>query len=149
MISKERYVIDTNSIIFYFEKVFKQPCALSKRAQNIISEGFNYNSNILLVIPSIVFVEIQNKWFKTEEFAKTFYYEVYMRISESENIEVKPIEQEVLSNLKHIRGILSNHDIHDKLILASAIMLNCPLISTDGKIEEFVKTTKIIPSIIN
>ncbi len=149
MIIKQRYVIDTNSIIYYFENVFNQHSPLSNRAKKIIDQAFNYNSNIILIIPSIVIIEIHAKWFLNEEFARKFYYEVYLRIKNADNIEIKPIEEEVILNLEFIRDNLSNHDIHDKLILSSAIMLNCPIISTDSEIEKFVHNNKIIPGIIN
>ncbi len=94
-------------------------------------------------------MEIYEKWFISEEFARKFYYEVYIPIIGSPNIEIKPLEQEVIENLMRIRGSLSNHEINDKLILASAMMLNCPLITTDQDIITFVKENNVIPSIVN
>jgi PIN domain nuclease of toxin-antitoxin system len=148
MIIKKRYVIDTNAIIFYFSDVFNQSNGLSKRARAIISDGFKKDSEINLIIPSIVFVEIYKKWCKSEELSSQIYYEVYSKVIQCDNIEIKPIEKVVLMNLTRIGGILDHHEINDKLILAAAIMLECPIITTDRKIKQFVDQTKIIPMAI-
>jgi predicted nucleic acid-binding protein len=144
------YVIDTNALIFYFDSLFNQENRLSRKANNIISNAFSHRENsIKLSIPAIVFVEIYRKWLDTREFAQRFYYEVFLRCQESPNIEVRPLEAEVLFQLKKIRGSLQNHEINDKLILASAMVLECPLITFDGEITTFVNETRVIPQIIN
>jgi predicted nucleic acid-binding protein len=144
------YVTDTNSVIFYFSHVFEQPSKLSAKARQLFEHALNNSpSEIKLSIPSVVFVEIFDKWLINEEFAAKFHYEVFSAIVQSPNIEIKPIEREVLENLLKIGGSLSEHDIHDKLILASAMMLNCPLITTDSKIIESVNKYHVIPSIVN
>ena len=53
-------------------------------------------------------------------------------------MEIKAIEREVLENMC-IGAELANHEVHDKLILASAMMLQCPLITSDEKVIKFVK----------
>lgn len=142
----ERFVIDTSALIYYFHQLFVQDDKLSPQSKNIIDKAFSKSGDIILIIPSIVFVEIQSKWFNNEEFARKFYYEVFTKIKESPFIEIKPLEKEVLENLLHVDGILYKHDIHDKIIVASAIMLNSSIITTDKKIENFVKTSNLIPS---
>lgn len=144
------YVTDTNALIFYFSDVFEQASKLSYRASQLIECALQSSPcEIKLSIPSVVFVEIFDKWLNNEEFAAKFHYEVFNVIQQSPNIEIKPIEQEVLENMLKIGGNLSEHDIHDKLILASAMMLNCPLITTDSKVIEYVNKFRIIPAIIN
>ena len=144
------YVIDTNSLIYYFDSVFCDGSNLSAKAHKLIAKAFeSSDSEIKLSIPSVVFVEIFEKWLKSEEFARKFHYEVFELIDQSPNIEIKPIEQEVLENLECISGSLSNHDVHDKIILASAMMLNCPLITTDQAIIAYVAENKVIPAIVN
>ena len=100
-------------------------------------------------IPSVVFLEIFEQWIISEEFARKFHYEVYNIIIESPNIEIKPIEQEVLENLLEVRDNLSRHEINDKIIVASAMMLHCPIITTDPEIIKYVRKTPAIPSILN
>ena len=144
------FVSDTNAFVSYFNTVFNVHPILSAKAEDIFNCALSSTSDhIKLSIPSIVFVEIYAKWFTSEEFATRFYYEVYYPITNSPNIEIKPIEREVMENLLKIRGSLSHHEINDKLILASAMMLNCPLITTDNEIIKYVDNHKVIPSTIN
>lgn len=144
------YVIDTNGIISVFSRVFEQENLLSPRTTRIVERALlTYDTDVKLSIPSIVFVEIFEKWFNSEEFASKFHYEVFEVITRSPNIEIKPIEKEVLENLMCIEDELESHDIHDKLILASAMMLQCSLITTDTKITAYVNSTHIIPAAIN
>jgi PIN domain nuclease of toxin-antitoxin system len=143
------YVTDTNSLISYFDHVFKQRTYLSSKAKWIIRQAFdNPYGDVRLSIPSVVFIEIFEKWLKDEEFAAMFYYEVYKLIVDAPNIEIRPIEREVLEHLMQIGGILTKHEVHDKIILASAMTLKCPLISTDHMIISYVNESKIIPSVI-
>jgi hypothetical protein len=68
--------------IYYFEQVFEQPSMLSTRARKLIRQTFDTSSaEVKLSIPSIVFVEIFEKWFKSEEFAAKFHYEVFQMSS--------------------------------------------------------------------
>jgi len=103
---------------------------------------------VQLSIPAVVFVEVFEKWLNEEEFAAKFYYEVMSPILDSPNIEIKPIEREVLENMLTIGAELSEHDVHDKLILASAMMLQRPLITSDAKVIQFVRKYKVIPSVV-
>lgn len=144
------FVIDTNSLISFFQPVFGRPSLLSPRAKHLMGRAFRTEpDDIKISIPSIVFVEIFDKWLRNEEFAYKFHYEVFEVIRQSPNIEIKPVEREVLDNLLKIGGILANHDLHDKVILASAMMLQSPLITSDRKIIEYVEQTHIIPEVLN
>ena len=143
------YVIDTNALIYFYCDLFEQECRLSSKAIAIMRQGLSRNESLVrLSIPSVVFVEIYAKWLRDEEFAAKFYYEVFKPLTESPNVEVKPIEREVLENLISIGGILEKHEMHDKIILASAIMLKCRLISTDPVIEQYVADTGVIPAVL-
>ncbi len=144
------YVTDTNSLVSYFHDVFGRDSGLSAKARRIIMHALDSSpSGVGLSIPAVVFLEIFEKWFTDEEFARKFHYEIFEPIALSPNIEIKPIDQEVLENLLKIRGDLSHHDIHDKIILASAMMLQCPLITTDEAIIKYVTSHRVIPSIIS
>jgi len=144
------YVTDTDSIISFFHNIFGVPQRLSERARGMIAQALlTSSSEVKLSIPSVVFMEIFEKWFITEEFSEKLRYEVFEIVRRSPNIEIKPIEQEVLEKLLKIGGNLSRHDINDKIIVASAMMLNCPLITTDGEIIDYIRTTPDIPSVLN
>jgi predicted nucleic acid-binding protein len=144
------YVIDTSCLIAYFHEVFQGDLQLSSQVLRIINTALStQEGNIKLSIPSVVFIEIFEKWLRDEEFVRKFFYEVYTPIVQSPNIEIKPIDQEVLQALLSIRGELEHHDLHDKLILACAIMLGCQLITTDNKVTTYVNKTKVIPGVLN
>ncbi|MFC2122103.1 PIN domain-containing protein [Bacteroidota bacterium] len=140
------FVTDTSSLVSYFYTIFGAKQILSPKARRIIEEALqSSNSNIKLSIPSVVFIEIYDKWFVREEAARKLKYEFYEVIKQSPNVEIKPIEQEVLNNVLMIGDELTSHDIHDKIILASAIMLQCPLITTDTKLIDYIEKHKPIP----
>jgi predicted nucleic acid-binding protein len=145
----EIYVADTDAIIRYFHKIFGVSGGLSNRAISLIRQALRADtSEVKLSIPSVVFVEIFEKWFRDEEFARKLQYEVFEEILKSPNVEVKPIEQEVLEKLLTIGGNLSSHEINDKIIIASAMTLNCPIITTDSKIIEYVRNYGGIPPVV-
>jgi PIN domain nuclease of toxin-antitoxin system len=136
------YVIDTCCIIAYFKGVFHEDKEISSKTRELIKNALNQqDGDIKISIPSIVFIEIFEKWLIHEEFSRKFYYEVYIPLKESPNIEIRPLDQEILEMLIKIDGILINHDMHDKIILASAVALDCQLITFDKKIENYVEQT--------
>ena len=139
------YVTDTDSIISYFHKIFGVKQILTSKARQIISHALvTYPSITKLSIPSVVFIEIFDKWFTDDEKSRKLRYEFYEVIKQSPNIEIKPIDQEVLENLIVLEDELSNHDMHDKIILSSAIMLNCPIITTDRTFINYLRKHKTI-----
>ena len=150
------YVADTNSIISFFSNVFKDAPnyrsspQLSQKANRIIEQAVSSNiSEIRLTIPSIVFVEIYEKWLRTEEFSRKFYYNVFIPLRESNNIEIRSNDRETLESLIKIDGLLKHHDLHDKLILAAAMVLQATLITTENKIISYVQQQRVIPQILN
>ena len=143
------YVSDTNGLIHFFSEVFEQESQLSPQARSIYEQALlTYPGSVRLSIPGIVFVEIYEKWFTNDEFARRFHFEVSSRIVASPNIEIKPIEREVVEIVMSLEGNLANHEIHDKIILASAMMLECPLITSDQAIIEFNEEFNVLPAII-
>ena len=143
------YVCDTIAIIQYFDDVFEQGSKLSPRARAIMAEALcTAPGDVRLSIPSVVFVEVFEKWCRAAEFSRKFRYEVYQRVKESPNIEVKPIDREVVESVLEIGGNLASHDIHDKIVLACAITLNCRLITSDPEITTYNRTHRVIPDVI-
>jgi len=146
----KRFVVDTTSLISYFSDVFGQPSQISDDAINLIDRAFHEDS-IILIFPSVVFVEIFKKWFISEAKAALIRFEVLERIKNRGNMEIKPLEKEVLENFIKIQDIESNYnfDNHDKQVLASAMMLQCPLITSDLRLIRYNKIKKVIPKIIS
>lgn len=154
---KIRYVIDTNGLLSFFAGVFEdthgfdESPLISQKARNAIQEAvYSLEGGVLLSVPSIVFIEIYEKWLRSGEFFRKFFYEVFTPLKQSPNVEIRAIDQEVLENLLAVDGCLAKHDLHDKIVVASAITLECPIITIDHKIIEFVGTgdTKI-PGVLN
>lgn len=148
IVMAELFVTDATSLISYYSDVFQKPSQISREALNLIDRALLSDPAIRLSVPSIVFVEIFEKWFKSEEFAAKIRSEVFEPINNASNIEIKPLEQEVLENFIEIKDDHINLENHDKIILASAMMLNCSLITSDSKIIKYVKKYKVIPRIV-
>jgi predicted nucleic acid-binding protein len=145
------YVVDTNALISYFFKMFPgSDVSISPSSLEIIDSAFNNNNEIKLIIPACVFIEIFIKWFKNDELASRIISEVYLRIKEKENIEIQPLDKEILENYIRIKDIEADHnfDGHDKQVFASAITMNCPLITSDQRLIRYNKRKKMIPEIL-
>jgi PIN domain nuclease of toxin-antitoxin system len=142
------YVVDTTSLISYFNNIFGGPAKISRDALKIIETAFKRDSDIKLSIPSIVFVEIFDKWFSNEEIATAIRIEIMTLIAERPNIEIKPVEKEVLENFIKINDDFIKFDNHDKIILASSMMLQWPRITSDSKLIRYNNKYKVIPDII-
>lgn len=146
---KTRYVIDTNGLISFFVDVFEDAPefddspSISQKARNLVQQAVSpIEGEVLLSVPSIVFIEIYEKWLSAGEFFRKFFYEVFTPLRQSPNVEIRAIDQEVLENLLTVDGCLAEHDLHDKIVVASAITLECKIITLDQKIVEFVGSGK-------
>ena len=153
---RKLYVIDTCALISFYDGIFAHAegydgsPVLSRQTRNVIAEAINSEyTEVRLSIPTVVFLEIYEKWLRSEEFCRMFFYEVFTPLKKSENIEIRPIDRDVLENLTHIGGSLTNHELPDRLILASAVALCVPLITTDEKIATYVNETGILPCVMN
>lgn len=142
------YVVDTCALISYFENVFEQESSISDESIKIIDRAF-HGMETKLIFPSTVFVELCLKWFKTEEMAKKVEIEVFRRIQGRGNMEIQPFDTVVLQSFIRIRNIERNHnfDNHDKQILAAAMAMNCPLISSDKRIRRYNIRNAVIPRV--
>lgn len=141
-------VIDTTALISYFHWVFEKPPQISDAAIKIITRAFQSESDVILSIPSIVLVEIFDKWVREDEFRAKFVSEVLGSLSQYPNIEIKAIDKEVLQNFIKLDDEIVNLENHDKLILASAMMLGWSLITSDEKIHKYVRKHPVIPELI-
>ena len=154
---KKRYVIDTNGLISFYSGVFSdapgfdRAPSISRKTRYTIQEAVSSSeSGVLLSIPSIIFIEIYEKWLRSEEFFRKFFYEVFIPLKQSPNVEIRAIDQEVLENLLAVDGCLTGHDLHDKIVVASAITLECSIITFDREIIKFVENgEKKIPKVLN
>lgn len=146
--TKQQIVIDTTALISYFSSVFNENPRISPQSIALIHRAFQYTNEVLLSIPSIVFVEIFDKWFRDEEFQAKFNAEIYELIKQAPNIEIRPIDHEILERFITLEDPNINLENHDRIILASAAVLNWSLITSDPKLHQFVERHKVIPSIL-
>jgi len=151
--SKKRFVVDTTALISYFPSVFNQGSRISDRAISLIDRAFQYEA-VILSIPGVVFVEIFDKWFRgnksqDEEFRAKFKAEVLEQIRRAPNIEIREIDAEILEMFLSLQDPNINLENSDKLILASAAVLDSPLITSDRNLIRYVRKHQVIPSILS
>lgn len=123
-----KYVADTHTLVWYF----LDDSRLDKKIYNIID-----NSKNLINIPTIVLAEIMfisNKGRITLSFEETL-----QKIQEKQNFDIVSLD---VSTIKIANGIGYDLEMHDKLILATAINLGANLITKDAELQQqkLVKT---------
>lgn len=147
--AKQRFVIDTNALIGYFHRVLDQPPRMSRHAFSLISKAFHYPDEIILIIPSIAFIEVFEQFILDEESQAKFKAEVLEPIWNAPNIEIRPMDMEVLENFLLLEDPNIRLESHDQIVLASAMALQCPLITSDSKIKRLNEKRKFVPKVIN
>ena len=126
-------VIDTVAFINYFrEYINNEPIRISRSTSAIISKSLSSEHvNYKLCVPSVVFIEVFDKFLKTEEQSLKFYYNVFVRLKSNPKVEIKGIELGVLAQFFSITYDLEQHD---KIIYSSAREIDATLITNDPKI---------------
>ncbi|GAA6766478.1 hypothetical protein AAFH68_24200 [Flavobacterium sp. CGRL1] len=144
------YVVDTCALISYFSEVFEANKSVSDESIQLIDLAFHTNE-IKLIFPSTVFIELFIKWFKNEEIAARIKSEVYGRIKDRENMQIRTFDRETLENYMKIKNIEENHnfDGHDKQIFAVAMTMDCQLITSDERLMRYNKKQQLIQGILN
>lgn len=150
---KKRIVVDTTAVISYFSSIFERGSQITPNGLSIIRDAFELDDKIVMIIPSIVFVEIFDKWFlgsreKDEEFRAKFFAEVMHPIQKSPNMEIREIDDEVIEQFLELYDENIGLEQRDRIILASAVVLNAYLITSDKKIISFQNKYKKLPGII-
>lgn len=146
---KQRIVIDTNALIGYFHRVLDQPPRMSRYAFSLMAKAFHYPDEVILIIPSIVFVELFEQFIVDEETQAKFKAEVLQPIKHAPNIEIRPIDVEILENFLLLEDQNVRLENHDRIILASAMALQSPLITSDPQIKRLNNRRRFIPKVIN
>jgi PIN domain nuclease of toxin-antitoxin system len=116
------YVTDTHSILWYFT----EDPRLSKRAFDVfegtVREGF-------IIIPAVVLAEIM---FIAKKGRITLTFEETLKkIERYENFDLAPLDVDIL---KVANKIEANLEMHDRLIVATALYFNATLITKDRRI---------------
>ena len=118
------YVTDTHSIICYFTEDSRLREIALNALEGTIREG-------VVIIPSVVLAEIM---FISRKGRITLTFEESLRkIEEYENIHIAPLDVEIL---KIADKIAVNMEMHDRLIVATALHFEATLITKDPFIRE-------------
>jgi len=140
------YVLDANALIAYFAEVLlsSQNCRettdISPEAKQTIEQALvSETTDVRPTVPSVALVEVYKNCLTDEELVREFYYEVFVRLAQSPNVEIRALDREVLENLVTIGDNLLRHELHDKLIVATARILKATLITTDSAIQRYAK----------
>lgn len=143
------YIVDTVAIVSAFPDIFQQPPKVSRHATDIIKKAlYSTPDEIILHIPSVVFIEIGRIWGKNKEMAGEIYSRIFSKLKDAENVEIVGIEQEVLEGIVEVDDRVVRLEIHDKIIVATAIMYQYQLITCDTKIIEYAASNSSLRGII-
>jgi predicted nucleic acid-binding protein len=142
------FVVDTNAIISHYGDVLDRDACVTSTALGYIKRAFLPGSDIRLSVPSFVFVEMVCTLGKSQEARAKLRYEVFEPIRNCPNIEIRPLEKDTLHQMMKIADPTINLENHDKIMLASAMVLDCPLITSDAKILQFNRKHKAVSQIV-
>ncbi len=118
------YVVDTHAIIWYFTEDKRLTKRVYKIFENSLKKG-------LIIIPSIVLAEIM--YIARKGKITITFEETLNRIEKYQNFFIAPLDVEIL---KIANKIKANIEMHDKLIIATAIYYGATLITKDRSIRE-------------
>jgi PIN domain nuclease of toxin-antitoxin system len=125
------YVTDTHAFLWYLSEDKR----LSKKALEAFEECDTGKD--IMIIPSIVLVEAL--FLCEDERVELKFEEIISRLQISSNYHVYPLDERVVAECMNIK--LS--DPHDRIIVATAKLLNAKLITKD----ENIRKTKIVKTI--
>jgi len=126
------YATDAHSLIWYFTEDRR----LSKRVQDAFEETIEGGS---IIIPTIVLAEIEIMFIAQKGRVTLTFRETLNKIESYENFEVSVLDIPILEVAETLEVDL---EMHDKLIVATALYFNSPLITKDEQITnaKLVKT---------
>jgi len=118
------FVLDTHTLIWWLEESARLPNRI-RRLLDAMDSGLGVG-----VVPTIVLAEmisIAEKGLLRLDIDK-----VLADIMETPNFEVIPFDSDMVLRMHKIRGL----ELHDRIIVATALSLNLGLITRDGQIRE-------------
>ena len=120
------YVTDTHSLIWFLTEEYKK---LGKSALEIYEEA--EKRNLTIIIPSIVLAETLAICEK--ERIEVKFEDLLNKINDSLNYVIYDLDIEIL---KEVVKILKGHDLHDRIIVATAVLTKSKIITKDEKITK-------------
>lgn len=132
-----KYVTDTHALIWFLDRELAE---LGIGAQQAFQEAEDGRSTIY--VPSISCVEMDVKGdnpLKPRHVPLRLLFRVLADIhSRQESYKLVPLDERIILNLSHIK-INSVPDPHDRIIAATALALQLPLITRDKKLVDCAK----------
>lgn len=125
------YVTDTHSLIWYFT----EDSRLSKRALRVFEKTVKEG---IMIVPAVVLAEIM--FIAKKAKVSITFEETLEKIEEYENFYIAPLDIDIL---KVADKIEAGMEMHDKLIIATALYFEAVLITRDRQIKE----SKIVSTI--
>ena len=119
------YVIDTHALYWFLQGSRK----LSRRARAIIDDARSGNAYLFLSVVSLA--ELQMVLEKNQDPRPLQAW--IAPVLHSSYLEIVPLELEHIRKSSELRRL---PDMHDRLIVATALLKDVPLITTDEKIED-------------
>lgn len=118
------YVTDTHSLVWYFTEDARLSAKALMAFEETIQDG-------MVFVPAVVLAEIM---FIAKKGRITLTFEeTPQRIEEYDNFEVAPLDVDVLKIADQIE---LDMEMHDRLIVATALYFNAPLITKDQFIRD-------------
>ena len=114
----DNYSLDTHSLVWYI----RGQSTLSSTAKSIIAKIFAGEANgfiSIMVVLEAYYVSMKHKNFVFSKFLKDI---------RRPNIRVIPFDNKVLTQTFELPAKM---DIHDRIIVATAVVMNTPLITKD------------------
>lgn len=118
------FITDTHSLVWYFTEDARLSKKAIKAFEGTIKEG-------TLVVPAVVLAEIMYIS-KRGKIALTF-EETLKTIEEYENFDIAPLDINILKTADRIE---TEMEMHDKLIVATALYYKARLITRDEQIKK-------------
>ena len=118
------YVTDTHSLLWYFSDNPR----LSRKALKAFEQTIENGS---IIIPIIVLAEIM--YIAKKGRIEMTFAETVKRIVDMENFEIVPLDMDILNIAEKIEDEL---EMHDRLIAATALFFNVPLITRDQVLKD-------------
>ena len=124
----ELFCIDTHSLIWYACGNTKK---LGKKAFEILKKCEEKNTTVELIVPTLVVLEIFHFTLKRPDTK----FADFLNALSSMNASIVPFDEHVLKACYRLPKKL---DIHDRVIAATAIVYECPLVTKDEILKDLV-----------
>jgi len=119
------FIADTHSLAWYFTKSRK----LGRKAFQVFRDSTSGEG--IIVVPTVVLAEIMD--ISEKKRIKVDYEEILEKIENSSNFEIYSLDVDVL---RVARNITTIPELHDRIVVATAKLLDAKLLTRDENIQK-------------